>query len=215
VQLESFFSFLFFLHDPPVTLKSDAPPFLTIFWIFQLRLSVPAGNEPDASFVTVRGRVTGTFAETSPKASVPAGLVVRSKFRLQSGVAVAVGLGVIVGVGVGVALEVAVAVIVAVAVGVRVAVAVAVAVVVAVAVAVGVAVEVAEEVAVGVAVAVAVEVAVAVAVAVAVGVSVEVGDDVEVAVAVAVGVAVVVGPDSPKVTVTGLVISVWQLKLPA
>ena len=203
MQLESFCSFLFFLHDPPVTLKSDAPPFLTIFWIFQPRLSVPTGNGSEASFVTVRGSVTGTFAETSPKARVPEGLVVRSKFRLQLGVAVAVGLGVIVGVDVGVALEVALAVIVAVAVGVRVAVGVAVAV------------------AVPLAVEVEVAVAVAVAVGVAVGVSVEVDDDVEVAVAVAdevavaVGVAVVVGPDSPKVTVTGLVISVWQVKLPA
>ncbi len=193
------------MHDPPVTWKSDAPPFLTRSLIFQLRLSVPTGNGSDASFITVRGSVTGTFAETSPKARVPEGLVVRSKFRLQSGVAVPVGLGVIVGVDVGVALEVAVAVIVAVAVGVR----------VAVAVAVGVAVGVVEEVPV--------VVAVAVAVALAVGVSVGVDDDVEVAVAVAVadevavavGVAVVVGPDSPKVTVIGLVISVWQVKLPA
>ena len=187
------------MHDPPVTWKSDAPPFLTRSLIFQLRLSVPTGNGSEASFITVRGSVTGTFAETSPKARVPEGLVVRSKFRLQSGVAVPVGLGVIVGVDVGVALEVAVAVIVAVAVGVK----------EAVEVAVGVADDVAEEVAVGV--------------AVAVGVSVGVDDDVEVAVAVAVadevavavGVAVVVGPESPKVTVTGLVISVWQVKLPA
>jgi len=154
------FSRLMVVQLPPATAKS----FAALPVIFVERLSDPAGS----LLVTFRDALCGCPATASPKASVPAGLVVRyKKLGAHPGVAVPVGLGVIVGVAVGVAVEVGVAVIEAVAVGVTVDVAVGVAVPVVVAVGVMLAVDVAVDVVV--AVVVAVEVAVGDGVAVGLG----------------------------------------------
>jgi hypothetical protein len=172
------FNRLIVVQLPPSTEKSFASsPVITVE-----RPSSAAG----ALLVTSRVFVTGCPSAASPKAKVPAGLVVRyRKLGTHRGVAVPVGVGVAVEVAVGVAVEVAVAVMVAVAVAVEVAVDVA-------------------PVAVAVGVAVLVRVAVAVTVAVAVAVGVEVADEVAVAVVVGVAVAVVVGVELGVAVAVGL-----------